>query len=81
LDKEKINLRVYDESQDIYLGGYWNQQAMKLEKENIDEDFSNIQIKSFVGIANEGCLDKQLFLIAQVEQIVSKNKIRVSKVF
>jgi hypothetical protein len=80
LDEEEINLRVYAESQDIYVGGYRNQQVIKLEKENMDGDFSDMQIRSFAAIASEGCLDKQSFWIAQVEQVVLKNKNGVPKV-
>jgi hypothetical protein len=32
LDEEKINLRVYGKSCDIYVGGYKNQKLIKLEK-------------------------------------------------
>jgi hypothetical protein len=32
LDEEEINLRVYGESRDIYVGGYKNQRLIELEK-------------------------------------------------
>jgi hypothetical protein len=79
LNEKEINLRVYGESRDIYVGGYRNQQAIELEKKNMDGDFSDMQIGSFMAIASEGCLDKRPFWIAKVEKIVSENENGVPK--
>lgn len=80
LDEEEINLRVYGESRDIYVGGYQNQKMIELEKENMDEDFSDMQVGSFIAVASKQCPDKRQFWIAKVQKIISYIEDTVPKI-
>ncbi len=55
MDEKEINLCVFGETRKIYVGGYKNQKVIELEKENMNGDFSNIVVGSFIAIASKRC--------------------------
>jgi hypothetical protein len=71
LDEEEINLRVYEESRNIYVGGYKNQRLIELEKENMKSDFFDMLVGSFIAVASKQCKDNRPFWIARIEKIIS----------
>ncbi len=74
LDEEEINLRVYGESRDIYVGGYKNQRLIELEKENMEGNFSDMLVGSFIAVASKQCNDNRPFWIARIEKIISADE-------
>ena len=80
LDEEEINLQVYRETCDIYVGGYRNQRVIELEKENMDGDFSNLQLGTFIAVASKHCPDRRQFWIARVEKIIAQSENEIPKV-
>jgi hypothetical protein len=70
LDEEEINLRVYRESHDIYVGGYKNQRLIELEKENMEEYFSKMLVRSFFAVASKRCKNNRPIWIARIEKII-----------
>jgi hypothetical protein len=80
LDEEEINLRVYGESRDIYVGGYKNQSIIELEKKNTEGNFFDMLIGSFIAVASKQCKDNRPFWIARIEKIISTDEKMVSHV-
>jgi hypothetical protein len=74
LDKEEINLRVYGEFRDIYVGGYKNQKLIELEKKNMEGNFSDMLVGSFIAVASKQCKDKRPFWIARIEKVISTDE-------
>jgi hypothetical protein len=50
VNEAKIDLRVYGETQDIYVDPYKNQQMIDLEKQKIDGDFSDLFLNSYIAV-------------------------------
>jgi hypothetical protein len=80
LDEEEINLRVYGQPRDIYVEGYKNQRLIELEKVNMDRDFSDMLVGSFIANASKRCKDNRPFWIARIEKIISADENEVPQV-
>jgi hypothetical protein len=80
LDEKEINLRFYGESHHIYVGGYKNQRLIELEKENMEGDFSDMLVESFIAVASKRCKDNRPFWIARIEKIISADEKKVPQV-
>jgi hypothetical protein len=74
VNKGEIDLQVYGETQDIYVDSYKNQQTIDLEKQEIDEDFSDLFLNSYFIVPSNYCKNKRKFWIAKVENIVEQNE-------
>ena len=72
IDEAEIDLRVFGPSRDIYVGPYRNPKLIELEKENMDGDFSDLQLNTFIAVPSENCEAKRKFWIARVEKILTK---------
>jgi hypothetical protein len=79
INEAEIDLRVYGQSREIYVGPFRNQRAIELEKENMDGDFSDLQINSYIAVPSNHCENKRKFWIAKVEKIVSQEENGVPK--
>jgi hypothetical protein len=79
LDEEKINLRIYGESRDIYIGRY-KSKAHWIGKKNMEGDFFDMLVGSFIAIASKRCKDNILFWIARIKKIISANEKKVPHV-
>jgi hypothetical protein len=74
INKAKIDLRIYDQSKEIYIGPFRNQRTINLKKENMDGDFLDLQINLYIVVSNNHCENKIKFWIAKVESIISQEK-------
>jgi hypothetical protein len=70
LDEKEINLRVYRKSHDIYVRVYKNQRLIELEKENMERDFSDTLVGSFLVVASKQCKNNKPLWIARIEKII-----------
>jgi hypothetical protein len=76
LNEEEIEERVYGPTRDIYVGPYRNQEKNDVERENMEGDFSDLQINTFISVAGE---DFQSFWIAKVEKIIQRDEFDIPK--
>jgi hypothetical protein len=79
INETEIDLRVYGESREIYVGPFRNQRAIELEKENMDGDFSDLQVNSYIAVPSNHCENKRKFWVAKVEKILSRDENQVPK--
>jgi hypothetical protein len=79
VNEAKINLQVYEETQDIYVGAYKNQQMIDLEKQEMDDDLSYLLLNSYIGVPINQCKNKRNFWIAKVEKVVEQNEKNIPK--
>ena len=79
VDEAEIDLRVFGPSRDIYVGPYRNPKLIELEKENMDGDFSDLQLNTFIAVPSENCEAKRQFWIARVEKILTRDEKNVPK--
>jgi len=79
INEEEIDLRVFGPSRDIYVGPYRNPKLIELEKENMDGDFSDLQLNTFIAVPSENCEFKRKFWIARVEKILTRDENNVPK--
>jgi hypothetical protein len=49
---------------------YKNQQIIDLKKQEIDGDFSDLLLNSYIVVPSNNCKNKRKFWIAKVEKIV-----------
>jgi len=80
IDEAEIDLRVFGETREIYVGPYRNPKVMQLEKENMEGDFSDLQLNTFIAVPSENCEARRKFWIAKVEKILSRDENEVPKV-
>jgi hypothetical protein len=74
ITEAKMNERVYGPSREIYVGPYWNQKTIELEKENMEGDLADLEVNTFIAVAGEETDAKEKFWIAKVEKILCREE-------
>src|SRR5450759_689618 len=80
IDEAKIDLRVFGPTRDIYVGPYRNPKLIALDKENMEGDFSDLQLNTFIAVPSGNCEAKRKFWIAKVEKILSRDEKNVPRI-
>ena len=80
VNEAEIDLRVFGPTRDIYVGPYRNPKLIALDKENMEGDFSDLQLNTFIAVPSENCESKRKFWIAKVEKILRRDDNNVPRI-
>jgi hypothetical protein len=61
VDEAAVDLRIYGEMREIYDGPYKNQQIINMKREEMDEDFSDLLLNSYIAVPSNHCENKRNF--------------------
>lgn len=76
LNQEDIDDRVYGPTREIYVGPYRSQDRIDAEKENMEGDYSDLEVNTFISVAGA---DSESFWVAKVEKILVRDELNILK--